>query len=34
VRYELERDFGVQPAQLRECFRFYFERFGLRPETH
>jgi hypothetical protein len=34
VRYELERDFGVQPAQLRECFRFYFERFGLAPETH
>lgn len=29
IRYDLARDFGVQPDQLRARFRFYTDRFGL-----
>jgi sulfotransferase family protein len=32
VRYDLQRDFGVDPQQLRERFRFYFERFAVQAE--
>lgn len=33
VVYNLRRDFGTDPEQLRERFRFYFERFPVRAET-
>lgn len=33
VIYHLERDFGVKPAELRQRFDWYFERFPARPET-
>jgi len=33
VIYALKRDFGVDPDELRGRFRFYFERFAVRPET-
>jgi hypothetical protein len=33
VRYNLKRDFDLEPAQARERFRFYFERFGVRAEA-
>jgi hypothetical protein len=32
VIYNIKRDFGVEPATLREQFGFYFERFEVRPE--
>jgi len=32
VVYDLKGDFGIEPATLRERFRFYYERFGVRPE--
>ncbi len=32
VRYDLQRDFAVDPQQLRERFRFYFERFTVQAE--
>jgi hypothetical protein len=32
VRYELRRDFGLEPAALRERFAFYVERFGVVAE--
>ena len=32
MSYHLKRDFGVEPAKLRERFRFYFDRFDIRPE--
>ncbi|HEY2809072.1 MAG TPA: sulfotransferase [Steroidobacteraceae bacterium] len=32
VIYDLKGDFGVDPAQLRERFRFYFDRFEIRAE--
>lgn len=32
VIYHLARDFGVEPAALRERFAFYFERFPVRVE--
>jgi hypothetical protein len=32
VVYDLEGDFGVDVAKLRERFRFYYERFGVQPE--
>lgn len=32
VVYDLEGDFGVDVARLRERFRFYYERFGVQPE--
>jgi hypothetical protein len=32
VLYDLKRDFAVEPAQLRERFGFYFERFEVRAE--
>jgi len=34
VLYDLRRDFAVDPTQLRERFGFYFERFGVAPESH
>ncbi len=34
VRYDLEADFGVDPAGLRERFGFYFERFPVAAEPH
>ena len=33
VVYRLARDFGVDPAALRERFAFYFERFPVRAEV-
>jgi hypothetical protein len=33
VRYNLRHDFGVEPAQLREHFGFYFERFPVQVEV-
>ena len=33
VVYHLQRDFGVDPHQLRGRFRFYFDRFEVRPEN-
>jgi hypothetical protein len=33
VVYDLRGDFGVDPAALRERFRFYFDRFPVRPEV-
>ncbi len=32
VRYDLEGQFGTAPAALRERYRFYLERFGVRVE--
>jgi Sulfotransferase family len=32
VVYDIAGDFGVDVAALRERFRFYYERFGVRPE--
>jgi hypothetical protein len=32
VRYDLRGDFGVDPAELRRRFGFYFERFAVRAE--
>ncbi len=32
VVYDLEGDFGVDVAELRERFGFYYERFSVRPE--
>ncbi|MBK6675623.1 MAG: sulfotransferase [Rhodocyclaceae bacterium] len=33
VVYNLRRDFATEPAELRERFRFYFDRFPVRAET-
>lgn len=33
VVYNLRRDFGVDPAALRERFRFYFDRFPVKAEV-
>ena len=33
VVYDLRGDFGVEPAQLRERFAFYFDRFPVRVEV-
>lgn len=33
VIYDLKGDFGVDPADLRKRFDFYFERFPVRPEN-
>ncbi|GAB3315158.1 sulfotransferase family protein [Haliea atlantica] len=33
VVYDLKGDFGVDPAELRERFAFYFERFPAKPEA-
>jgi len=30
--YDLERDFGLDPAEVRGRFAFYFERFPVRAE--
>jgi hypothetical protein len=30
--YDLERDFGLDPAEVRKRFDFYFERFPVRVE--
>jgi hypothetical protein len=32
IVYDLKGDFGVTPAEVRERFAFYFERFPVRPE--
>lgn len=32
ILYRLKEDFGVDPAQLRERFAFYFDRFPIRAE--
>jgi hypothetical protein len=32
VVYDLERDFGLDPAVVRRRFDFYFERIAVRPE--
>jgi hypothetical protein len=34
VVYDLKRDFGIDPDQLRERFDFYFDRFPVRVESH
>jgi hypothetical protein len=33
VLYDLQGDFGIAPAAVRDRFRFYFERFAVQPET-
>ncbi len=33
VIYDLTADFGINPNELRERFRFYFDRFPVRAET-
>jgi hypothetical protein len=33
VVYDLRADFGLDPSEVRERFRFYFERFAVRPEA-
>jgi hypothetical protein len=33
VLYDLQRDFAIEPRTLREQFGFYFERFGVRPDS-
>ncbi len=33
VVYDLRTDFGVDPSELRERFRFYFDRFPVRAEV-
>ena len=33
VIYDLCADFGIDPNQLRERYRFYLDRFGVRPEV-
>lgn len=33
IRYHLERDFGINPAALRQRFDFYFQQFPVRAET-
>jgi len=33
VVYDLKRDFGVQPAKLRERYRFYLDRFDVKAEA-
>ncbi|MFP6663646.1 MAG: sulfotransferase [Deltaproteobacteria bacterium] len=33
IVYHLERDFGVNPAELRKRFAWYFDRFPVRAET-
>ena len=32
VVYDLRRDFGFDPAELRRRFAFYFDRFAVRAE--
>ena len=34
IRYDLRRDFGIDPQVLRKRIDFYFERFPIRPENH
>jgi hypothetical protein len=31
--YRLKEDFGLDPEELRERFRFYFDAFPARPES-
>jgi hypothetical protein len=33
MQYDLKGDFGIDPAQLRERFRFYFDAFTVKAET-
>ncbi|MGB9228071.1 sulfotransferase family protein [Mycobacterium sp.] len=32
IRYDLQRHFGISPAELRERFAFYFDKFEVRAE--
>lgn len=32
VSYDLQGDFGISPAEVRERFGFYFDRFAVKPE--
>ena len=32
VVYDIRRDFGIDPDELRKRFDFYFERFPIRAE--
>ena len=32
IVYDLKEDFGLDPAELRERFAFYFDRFAVREE--
>jgi hypothetical protein len=34
VLYELKRDFALDPHELRQRFRFYFDRFDVQAENH
>jgi hypothetical protein len=33
VQYNLKEDFGIDPAELRERFRFYFDAFPVKAEA-
>ena len=33
VQYNLRRDFGLEPAAIRERFQFYLDRFPVRIEV-
>lgn len=33
IIYDLKKDFGVDPADLREHFKFYFNRYAIKAET-
>ena len=33
VVFNLERDFGITAAEIREQFQFYFDRFPVQPEV-
>lgn len=32
IIYDLEGDFGINPAKMRQRFKFYFDAFGAQPE--
>jgi len=34
IVYDLRRDFGIEPAALRERFRFYYDAFPIQQEPH
>jgi hypothetical protein len=33
IEYNLKRDFGIEPAELREKFKFYFDAFSIKVEA-
>jgi len=33
IEYHLKRDFGIEPAELREKFKFYFDAFPVKAEA-